>query len=556
MASGSGAGGGCGLDPCGLDASDVPSVAEERKLRGGYYTPPTVAHFLADWAIRDGSTRVLEPSAGDGEVVVAAEARLQDGGEIVAVELVPDEAAHVSARSNGNATVVSGDFFEWATERWDGRGFDAVVVNPPFIRYQDFQEEHRERAFSLMRAQGLHPSRLTNAWLPFVAVATSMLNPGGRIALVLPAELLQVNYAAELRQFLARQFAHVVLVTFRRLVFDGTQQEVVLLLGSIGGGEDATIRIVQLDDIDDLARVDLEAEGGAVLDLDHASEKWTQFYLSRSELGLVRGIEDSQDFTPLGRLASVDVGVVTGRNEFFVLDRDQARARKLRRWCVPLVGRSSQVPGLRFDEDHWAALLAEGERVLLLQLGDKGRRTLATAARSYVEEGETQGFDQGYKCRIRLPNWWKVPSDWVPGAFMLRQIHDAPRIIANSSRATCTDTIHRLRIADGVKVDSLAAASVSSLTAAFAEIRGRSYGGGVLELEPREAEALPFPAKFPKVHFKEIDAAVHRRELERAMDLADQSVLPSLGMTSNDRLLLRGIWHRLANRRHDRGRRR
>ena len=40
----------------------------------------------------------------------------------------------------------------------------------------------------------------------------------------------------------------------------------------------------------------------------------------------------------------------------------------------------------------------------------------------------------------------------------------------------------------------LAAASINSVTFAFSEVMGRSYGGGVLELEPREAEPLPFPS--------------------------------------------------------------
>ena len=38
------------------------------------------------------------------------------------------------------------------------------------------------------------------------------------------------------------------------------------------------------------------------------------------------------------------------------------------------------------------------------------------------------------------------------------------------------------------------------LTAASAEIEGRSHGGGVLELEPTEAERLLMPAKLGPTH--------------------------------------------------------
>jgi len=67
-------------------------------------------------------------------------------------------------------------------------------------------------------------------------------------------------------------------------------------------------------------------------------------------------------------------------------------------------------------------------------------------------------------------------SVWTPDAFLLRQIHDHPRIIANLAGATSTDTIHRVRIVNGTSPIKLAAASVNSATFAFSEVMGRSYG--------------------------------------------------------------------------------
>ena len=128
-----------------------------------------------------------------------------------------------------------------------------------------------------MRAEGLHPTRLTNAWLPFVVASTLALKPGGRLALVLPAELLQVNYAAELRGYLARRFSHLTLATFRSLVFDGIQQETVLLLGERGDSDGATISIAEFDSADDMDADALSTNRRATTDLDHATEKWTQF---------------------------------------------------------------------------------------------------------------------------------------------------------------------------------------------------------------------------------------------------------------------------------------
>ncbi len=184
-------------------ASTTP--ADAGKLRGGYYTPPAVAAFLAREALRDGATRVLEPSCGDGEILAALAALGGPGLRTCAVELSAAEAALAAARAGPAADVLVGDAFAWYDEQRPDGAFDAVAGNPPFIRYQSFPETHREPAFRLMREEGLTPTRLTNAWVPFVVLATRALRPGGRCALVVPAEILQVGYAGQLREYLIRQ---------------------------------------------------------------------------------------------------------------------------------------------------------------------------------------------------------------------------------------------------------------------------------------------------------------------------------------------------------------
>ncbi len=532
----------------------APPAANETKLRGGYYTPAPMARFLAKWAIRERRARVLEPSAGDGEFLVAAGALLGPRGMITAIELDPHEARRAAARSNGQTETIASDFFAWFGRQRPDNSFDAVVGNPPFIRYQDFPEEQRLPAFTLMRQEGLHPSRLTNAWLPFVVAATRALRHGGRLALVLPAELLQVIYAAELREYLARKYSHLTVITFRELVFHGIQEEIVLLLGVRQEASAAKISFVELGGLNDLEEERVKAASREEAELDHSREKWTQYYLSAHELGLIRELERSDGFCRLGHLAEVDVGIVTGRNEFFVLSKDQAVELDLIRWCLPLVGRSAQIPGLVLRRQEWRQLASDNGRCFLLQLGDTHRWHLEQPALNYVEFGEGQGYHEGYKCHVRLPNWWNVPSTWVPDAFLLRQIHDGPRIVQNRARATCTDTIHRVRTVAGIKPSWLAAASVNSLTFAFAEILGRSYGGGVLELEPTEAEKLPFPTP-SALPIADLDRLARNGTTQQVLDAVDRLTLGSAGLSQREISLLRGIWLKLYERRSRRKRR-
>lgn len=532
----------------------MATAAVDNKLRGGYYTPAPIAEFLADWAVQDAKGRFLEPSAGDGSFVTAVVDRLK-GGSIDAVELFESEAQAIRDRVGRAATVATGDVFTWYSPCMDGT-YDAVVGNPPFIRYQNFPEAHRAGGFALMHGEGLRPNRLTNAWVPFVVLATRALKPGGRLAMVLPAELLQVTYAGELREYLARSYSELKVVTFRRLVFEGIQQETVLLLGVRGRDEVvAEMSFLELDSAECLVPAALAKTERVRADLDHGREKWTQYYLSGAELGLIRELEASPALTTLGQLAEVDVGIVTGRNEFFVMSPSQAAERGLRKWCLPLVGRSAQIPGLVLRREEWQDLADDDSRCLLLQLGRTHRDDLDPAALAYVEDGEDAGHHRGYKCRIRLPEWWYVPSVAVPDCFMLRQIHDGPRIVANSADATCTDTIHRVRAMPGVDAGWLAAASMNSVTFAFSEIRGRSYGGGVLELEPNEAEGLPFPRPTGPLPLADLDLWARRKEADQILDEVDRLVLTSSGLASSEIALARGIWRKLSARRRDRKRR-
>ena len=156
---------------------------------------------------------------------------------------------------------------------------------------------------------------------------------------------------------------------------------------------------------------------------------------------------------------------------------------------------------------------------------------------------------------LRLPRWWNVPSVWVPDAFMLRQIYDGPRIVQNGANATCTDTIHRVRMINGVDERWLATVSMNSLTFAFAEILGRSYGGGVLELEPTEAEKLPFPRPFQTAPLEVVDAWARKKSVDMVLQEVDRLVLKAAGLSESDIGTLRGIWRKLFERRKNRKRR-
>jgi len=474
---------------------------------------------------------------------------------LTAVEL-DDKAADESRAAlrpfELSSRVHCGDFFSFVEALSPEERFDAVLGNPPFLRFQYFKEEHREAAFRIMRRQGLHPNKLTNAWVPFVVAASSLLSNYGRLAMVIPAELLQVSYAAELRRFMSEFFERITVFSFEKLLFDGIEQEVVLLTAERKSNNPG-IRVVELTDADDLRGQSVDAVMSPLKAMDHGTEKWIQYFLAPDELELVRSLRSDQRLMRLGELASVDVGVVTGMNDFFVLPASGKSALALRKYLTPIVTRSHQLTGCRFTNKDWQELVdAEGAGMLLsLKDSDVIQDDVLV---DLLEGGIQAGITAGYKCRIRK-KWYVVPSVWRPSGFMLRQIHRYPKLVLNGTPATSTDTVHRVAFASGVNPDAVVSSFYNSATFLFSEVLGRSYGGGVLELEPSEAEAMPIPfSPDGSSWVAEFDTVLRGRDAERVLDMGDYRSLTRLGMSSTDIATIRRAWLRLRNRRLGRNR--
>lgn len=540
--------------------------AGNQKLRGGYYTPTIIAQFLANWAITAASEEVLEPSCGDGSLLEAAAERLLSLGaspeavnsQIKATELYESEAVLARARLENlgipsRDVVTTCDFFSSDDQAWGliGQPCDVVIGNPPFLRYHSFPEDQRERAFRLMRTAGLSPSKLTNSWVAFLVAASLRLKASGRLAMVIPAELLQVKYAEQTRAFLARHFGAITIVTFRRLVFENIQQEVVLLLAEKRPEIESGIDVVELDDAADLPGYEVNLRARHHLKaIDHGAEKWTQYYLEEREISLLRALKTHPHLTRFGQLGCVDVGVVTGNNPFFVLTEQQVQERALSDFTLPLVGRTAQLPGLRYTEEDWQTNRRTGILCHLLNLPAVPFDALPEAAQRYVLSGESSETHTGFKCRNRKL-WYIVPTLWPPHAFLFRQIHGYPKLVENRTQATSTDTIHRVRYQQPEHAAQISLAFLNSMTFAFAEVLGRSYGGGVLELEPNEAELIPVPfSEGVSLDLEELDRLERAGEINTALNITDKALLQDrMGLDKGEIETLRQAWRKLSGRR-------
>jgi len=529
-----------------------------QKLRGGYYTPGDLADFIARWTCGHETRDVLEPSCGDGQFLGSvAKAGFNAEGVITAFELDSAEAKKAKERAaqvGVTAQIFDDDFLAWALEQLDegGRRFDAIVGNPPFIRYQYLPENFQFRAEQIFRRLECKFTKHTNAWVPFILASVALLRPGGRLGMVVPAEVIHVTHAQSLRSFLGDECKRIVIIDPEELWFDGTLQGAVILLAekkrsASEKGEGLGIVSVRnrefvLEDAEELFRRPKAINGKTV------SGKWTRALLGADVLQMLDALEGDDQVHRFIDVADVDVGIVTGANKFFLVSSDVVARYGLDEFAHPMFGRSEHCPGVLYDERQHEENAASGKPTNFLWF--KGADlTRDKKVRKYIELGEAEKLHTRFKCRIRTP-WYTVPSVYSTEIGMLKRSHNSPRLILNKAGAFTTDTAYRIR-SRKVAAEKLVCCFVNPLTSLSAELEGRHYGGGVLELVPSEIEKLtiPLPHDF-EPDIEKLDAEIRTRSTLDVLSSHGSKVLEAMDIGENDRQRIVDAWWALRNRRH------
>lgn len=476
--------------------ADTPEL---RKARGAFFTPPEVANYICEWAIRSPDDRVYEPSCGEADFLVAAGRRLRalgappiDADRLQGVELHADSARSALAELAAldmSARIEVSDFFD--VELTDG-AYDVVVGNPPYVRYQAFHGESRAKAQRAALRGGVALSGLASSWAAFTVRSALLTRPDGRLGLVLPAELLSTNYAGPVRRFLLDRFESVRLIMFDERVFPGVLAEVVLLIAEGSGGTD-TVKVSQARNLHGLA--DPPVTHWRPTDPE---AKWTPALLPTDVAESYAALLLDDTFAQLDAWGRTELGMVTGNNRYFCMSADDAdglglQERELLRISPP---GSRHLRGLTLTSRAWSELAKDGRRAYLFAPREDLEAPLSEAAAAYIAEGEKKAVHKAYKCRVRSP-WWKVPRVRKPDLFLTYMNHDTPRLVTNEAGVAYLNSVHGVTLNPAVRDlgrDLLPLGVLNSVTLLGAELVGRSYGGGLLKIEPKEADLLPVPS--------------------------------------------------------------
>lgn len=469
-----------------------PSLTHQKRF-GQFYTPLEVARTLVSWVVEDKRARLLDPSCGDG-------AFLSCHRRSVGIEI--DRASATLAKSRAPGSLVhEADFFKWAEETQER--FQVAAGNPPFIRYQHFSGETRERALESCAKLEAQFNSLSSSWAPFLVVTASLLKPNGRMAFVVPAEIGHTTYARPLLEWLCQHFEHVRVVAFREKLFPQLSEDAWFLYCRGYGGKTSAIYLNDFVGFKPGERLPRFAKRIELSSWREASFRLRRFLLSDRYLSLYDELINRSSIVRFSDIGHAGIGYVTGANDFFHLRPSEARRIEIpSRLLRVAVRKAEQLPAVVVDESVKREWIAKDQPVLLLDLN--GQRDLPEPVNRYLATDDAKRAKQTYKCRTRNP-WYAVPDVKVPHAFLSYMSGVRPSLVRNDAHCVCTNSVHAVVLKPGIVIGEIQRAWNHPLCELSCELEGHPLGGGMLKLEPGEAANVRLPVNGLKLSPAQIE---------------------------------------------------
>lgn len=461
------------------------------KLRGGFYTPEGLVEVCLDRLEALGldrvDLRVLEPSVGNGAFIRGIGDRDWNDrvASVLGLELIEAEAA--AARRSLLDHGVRGEIQTKSAVDWSLAAtarFDVAVGNPPYVRFQFLAADDKAAAERLAARLGYKFRGVANLWIPILLGALARLRVGGIFAFVIPTECFTGGAATVVRQWFMDECTDLRFDLFPPRSFPNVLQEVTVVSGRRGAGTGHV----------DFAEHALDGSERTWRHRVTDMGSWTRYLLDPEALEALLLSEATSGVVPLGSVAKFDVSIVTGANDFFSVSDETVHRFDLADWTRPLLPRIRHAEGLEFTTADHESISGRGARPWILDFSDEAPDpSLLPGPSEYLASGTAAGLHERFKCRIRKV-WYRVPNFQRGTLLMSKRSHRYPRVVLNTASVYTTDTIYRGRMVDpDCSPRALVAGFHNSLTLLSAELVGRSFGGGVLELVPSEVGRLWVP---------------------------------------------------------------
>ncbi len=473
-----------------------------KKARGIFYTPDFLSEILAEWAITSKEDTILEPSFGGCVFIAAALARLQKLKAPTAQQNL--YGCDLDANAFKALTKIFGikpakshfikdDFLKVDSTSFSGKQFSVIIGNPPYVSRHNMPKRQRDAVDRFISLSEVTCPSTGSLWSYFVLHAISFLRERGRLAFVLPGSLLNSQYGRSVLETLQLSFLHTSVISLQERLFfsEGTDESTVVLLCEDKGilSTPGNLYLTEVKTLLDLKSHIIDQKTykkNASTILNRSS----RFFEAEADFENFNLLASSTFSSVLGSHARVSIGIVTGANDFFVVNKTLAEQQSLPFQSLPrILSKFKCAKGLELTTADIRAQLEADERCILVTASKFPR---SGPLRSYFRSFP-KSLKEDNKTFKKREKWFHPGTETKPDGFLSYMHHYGPRMTINKAGINSTNTIHRVFFHPGT-TDLLRRIITISLLSTFsqlsAEITGRNYGSGILKHEPSEAMAI------------------------------------------------------------------
>lgn len=110
---------------------------EYRKQYGQFFTPKHVAELMTNWIIKSKPKSVLDPAFGLGILWRIKNNYSSEQIDFTGYELDKNILKYLEYKNSPNLKIYNEDYLDA-----DVGKFDAIICNPPYMRFQNFYNRH------------------------------------------------------------------------------------------------------------------------------------------------------------------------------------------------------------------------------------------------------------------------------------------------------------------------------------------------------------------------------------------------------------------------------
>ena len=485
-----------------VNSYKIPSSGEARETlreKGQFWTPDWVAEAMVDYVFADKGGMLFDPAVGAGAFfraakVVAKEKNLSyslSGMDIDSKAL--DEAIQYGLSKEDIKNVKIDDFIFQSHQN----KLSAIVANPPYIRHHRISLETKEKLKRLsVESAGILLDGRAGLHIYFLIRALTLLEEGGRLAFIMPADTCEGKFSNDLWQWITRSFCLDAVVTFapEASPFPNVDTNPLIFFIRKDLPTDKFIWAKCYESKTEMFK--LWVRSGFSYAPKNSMKSFVRDLSEGLQTGLSRPpMTEKASKYVLGDFVQVVRGVATGANEFFFLTDEQAQQLEIpEKYFVRAIGRTRDVSTEEITQETLDALRKKGRPTLLLSLNGEPYDNYPEKLKKYLLDGEKLGLPQRPLISQRKP-WYKTETRNVPpflfaylGRRNVRFIRNTARIIPLTGFLCVYPKSEEKEFVERLWKILNHPETISNLA-----LIGKSYGDGAVKVEPRALERLPIP---------------------------------------------------------------